>query len=86
MQIYNESLTNNQLSALISVDWQMSTKLDIEDVWNSFFLYSLLCDHFECKATLELAHNTHSQAIRLQPALQARNLRMAGPGQDAWSL
>lgn len=60
-------------------------ELDTKDVWNGFFLHSLLVDHMEQKTILELPHNATSQADRLKPQLQARNMRMAGPGQEEWS-
>jgi hypothetical protein len=37
------------------------------------------------RCSLEVAHNAESQAARLRPALQARNMKMAGPGQEAWN-
>jgi hypothetical protein len=66
-------------------NWQISLDLDVEDVWNGFFFHSLLLDHIERGVVLELDHNAPSQAARLHPALQARNERMAGPGQEEWN-
>ena len=71
--------------AFIPADWQTSVQLDIEDVWNGFFLHALLQEHFEQETILELVHHAPSQTSHLQPALQAQNLCMAGPGQEAWA-
>jgi hypothetical protein len=59
--------------------------MDVEDVYNSFFLYALLFDHHERGDIFELQHNAPSQAERLRPALEARNFRMAGTGQEEWN-
>jgi hypothetical protein len=59
--------------------------LSVEDVWNGLFLYWLLQDAEESMEALELVHDAPSQAKRLEPALRARNLRIAGPGQEAWN-
>jgi hypothetical protein len=34
---------------------------------------------------LEIDHKCHTQADRLRPALEARNARMMGPGQEQWN-
>ena len=49
-------------------------KLDTKDVWNGFFLHSLLLDHEEQNAVLEVQHNAPSQAERLWALLQSCNL------------
>jgi hypothetical protein len=59
--------------------------MDVDHVWDGFFLYSLLLDHAEHGAVLKLNHNAASQAMRIRPALQARNRRMRGTGQEEWS-
>ena len=87
-QIYNdglaaESRTSVTLPALF--EYSHSTKLSPEDVWDGLFLYWLLEDAQERGVALELIHDAASQAKRLQPALHARNVRIAGPGQEAWS-
>lgn len=58
--------------------------MDVDHVWDGFFLYSLLLDHAECGAVLKLNHNAASQAMRICPALQARNCQMRGTGQEEW--
>ena len=76
----------DEVKALLPADWQFSLQLDVDDVWNGFFLHALILDHLETgSAGLKLTHNVESQAKRLQPALQERNARMAGPGQEAWN-
>ena len=59
--------------------------MDVDDVWNIFFLYSLLLDHTEHKSILELDHNSPSQMQRLRPALQACTRQMRGTGQEEWN-
>ncbi|KAJ7078210.1 hypothetical protein C8R44DRAFT_896024 [Mycena epipterygia] len=46
---------------------------------------SLQMDVVDREDFLELAHDAPSQAERLRPALEARNIRMAGTGQDEWN-
>ncbi len=64
--------------------------MEIEDVWMGFYLHGLLNDIRERRdsgeeVVLELPHDAASQGERLRPALQARNQRMIGPGQENWS-
>jgi hypothetical protein len=59
--------------------------MDVEDVWNVFFLHNLILDHATRNSALQLSHNVPSQAERLRPALHDRNQRMAGPGQNTWN-
>ena len=73
------------ISAYLPANWSLSLQIDVENVWNAFFTYALLLDHAERRATLNLAHQSESHMKRLLPALQARNSRMAGPGQEAWN-
>jgi len=64
---------------------EFHTVLDVEDVWDGVMLHWLLEDAEERQEILELVDKAPSHAKRLQPALYARNLRMAGPGQEAWN-
>jgi hypothetical protein len=73
------------LSSSLPAAYSKSFTLDVEDVWNGLFLYWLLEDAEERMESLNLVHDAPSQAKRLEPALQARNLRIAGPGQEAWN-
>ncbi|PPQ79909.1 hypothetical protein CVT26_004187 [Gymnopilus dilepis] len=75
-RIYNDSIA----TALCP-----TPELNIEETWNGLLLYWLLQDLAEEGEILQLVHHAPSQAKRLQPALQARNLRMVGPGQEAWN-
>ena len=59
--------------------------MDVDDVWNAFFTYSLCLDHHERQETMELPHSAPSQAERLCVLLEARNIRMAGTGQEEWN-
>lgn len=75
--------TEDRVSRLSRL-WEHSLDLRTETVWDAFFLNGLILDFYERKQTLELANNAPSSA-RLQPALQARNERMVGPGQELWN-
>jgi hypothetical protein len=60
-------------------------EIDVDNVWNAFFTYSLCLDYHERKETMELPHSAPSQADRLRALLEARNARMAGTGQEQWN-
>ncbi|KAJ7705216.1 hypothetical protein B0H16DRAFT_1346377, partial [Mycena metata] len=83
-RIYNTSISKHVLEPLMPTDW-LRLQMDVDDVYNSFFLHALLLDHHERDVVLQLQHNAPSQAERLHPALEARNIRMAGPGQEEWN-
>lgn len=76
---------NPNVNPALPAEWSTSLELDVEDVWNGFYIYALILEHRESGSVLELAHNAESQAARLRPALQARNKKMAGTGQEAWN-
>ncbi|KAJ7211529.1 hypothetical protein C8J57DRAFT_1097682, partial [Mycena rebaudengoi] len=82
---YNCGLSNKAVAPSLPANWPTTFELDVEDVWNAFYLHNLLLDHATLDTTLELTHNASSQSERLRPSLLRRNIRMAGPGQDAWS-
>lgn len=65
--------------------WNHSLNLTTETVWDSFFLNALLLDSKQRGDTLELQHNVQNHATRLRPAIEARNERMVGPGQELWN-
>lgn len=67
------------------LNWSVTFEMDINHVWDAFFLHTLLLDHQERDESLILRHDAPSQAERLAPALRARNQRFAGPGQEAWN-
>jgi hypothetical protein len=81
-RIYN---LERPLNNLLPVAWATRLELDCRDVWNAFFLHSLLEDHAERHSTLQLPHQASSQDVRIREALRARNLRMVGPGQEEWN-
>ncbi|KAI0054519.1 hypothetical protein BV25DRAFT_1922614 [Artomyces pyxidatus] len=64
--------------------WPTSHILTVELVWDCFFLYGLLRDCEE-NATVLVLDNAADQADRLRPALEARTMAMAGPGQELWN-
>ncbi|KAJ7323513.1 hypothetical protein DFH08DRAFT_787851 [Mycena albidolilacea] len=82
--IYNTSISKDALRPYLPSDW-LSFEMDVDDVFNCFFLNALLLDHHEHQQILELRHDTPSQAERLRLALEARNICMAGPGQEEWN-
>jgi hypothetical protein len=84
-RIYNQGLQNESTKAALPANWSTSLYLDVEDVWNGFFLHALILEHHESNLVFKLDHKAESQAKRLQPALLNRNICMAGPGQEAWS-
>jgi hypothetical protein len=84
-RIYNTSISNDSVQSSLPTDWQTSFDLDVEDVWNGFFSYALLLDHHERKEPLKVQHNASSQPECLRPALEARNIRMTGTGQEEWN-
>jgi hypothetical protein len=48
-------------------------EIDVDNVWNAFFTYSLCLDYHERKETMELPHSAPSQADRLRALLESRN-------------
>ena len=84
-QIYNSGFVNEYIRAFLPAVWDHRLEMTIDNVWNRFFIHSLLLDHLERNAVLQLDHKAPPQARRLQPALQARNLRMRGTGQEHWN-
>ncbi|KAJ7113337.1 hypothetical protein C8R43DRAFT_1138631 [Mycena crocata] len=71
-------MSNATIRASLPVTWQTSLELDVEDVWNAFYIYSLLLDYQARGEVMQLSNNAHSQSERLRPALHERNARMAG--------
>ncbi|KAJ7429546.1 hypothetical protein B0H11DRAFT_2405433 [Mycena galericulata] len=71
-RIYNASISKDSFQPFMPTNW-LSLQMDVDDVYNSFFLYALLLDHHEHQQVFELEHNASSQAERLRPALEARN-------------
>jgi hypothetical protein len=84
-QIYNNSFVNKFISTSCTPVWSNNLELDVEDVWNGFFLHSLLLDHIKPGTVFELDHNASSQSHCLCPALEAQSLCIMGPGQEEWN-
>ncbi|KAJ7128595.1 hypothetical protein C8R44DRAFT_909853 [Mycena epipterygia] len=85
-RIYNTSISKDALEPLLPLDWQTTFQMDVEDVWNAFYTYSLRLDYHERQDVMELPHNSvSSQAERLRALLEVRNSRMAGTGQEEWN-
>lgn len=78
-------MLNEFVQASLPASFPTRLEIDTKDVWNGFFIHSLLLEHTEQQTNLVLQHNARSQAERLKPQLEARNARMAGPGQEQWS-
>jgi hypothetical protein len=53
---------NESICGSVPVVWHVSLEMDVDHVWDAFFIYSLLLDHAECDAVLKLDHNAPSQA------------------------
>ncbi|KDQ12188.1 hypothetical protein BOTBODRAFT_89130, partial [Botryobasidium botryosum FD-172 SS1] len=59
--------------------------LGYEHVMDGFLIHSLLQDLCERSSYLEVREDAESQILRLRPALEARNKRMVGIGQEMWN-
>lgn len=70
---------------LLPIEYSSRLKLDHELVWNALYLFWLLEDYERHKILLQLDHQASSQTERLSDALQARNLRLVGTGQEEWN-
>ena len=75
-------MKNTSLTQYLPADWKYSFNLDVDKVWSAFFLHGLLLD--VGTGTLDVPHDGANKH-RLRSALLARNIRMAGPGQDEWN-
>ncbi|KAJ7830210.1 hypothetical protein B0H13DRAFT_1566509, partial [Mycena leptocephala] len=84
-RIYNTSISKSYLESSLPLDWQTTFQMDVDDVWNAFYTYSLCLDYYERQEILELPHAAPSQAERLRPLLDLRNSHMAGTGQEEWN-
>ncbi|KAH9853344.1 hypothetical protein C2E23DRAFT_728888 [Lenzites betulinus] len=73
-RIYNTSQSEDALQ----------TPLTSENVWNAFYLHSLLLDKSRHGKHLIVPHHG-VQAIRFNSVLAERNLSMAGTGQPHWA-
>ena len=76
-------MNNPQIQDRLPPNWPVTFEMDVNNVWDSFFLNALLLDHEEREEHLVLPHDAPSQVERLAPALRQRNKRMEGPGQEA---
>ncbi|KAJ7065822.1 hypothetical protein C8F01DRAFT_1218892 [Mycena amicta] len=81
-KIYNESMKDRSLTPFLPADWGYTFDLDVEKVWNAFFLHGLLLD--VGSGSLEVPHDGFNKH-RFTAALLVRNQRMAGPGQTEWN-
>ncbi|KAJ7080155.1 hypothetical protein B0H15DRAFT_787367 [Mycena belliarum] len=84
-RIYNTSISKSALESDLPIDWQTTFQMDVDDVWNAFYTYSLRLDYHERQEVMELQHNAPSQADRLRSLLEVRNSNMAGTGQEEWN-
>ncbi|KAJ7125515.1 hypothetical protein C8R43DRAFT_1090555 [Mycena crocata] len=82
---YNDGLANQTVTSFLPAMWPYNFELDVEDVWNAFFLHNLILDHNARHLPLQLLHSAASQSERFRPALHERNARLAGTGQEAWN-
>jgi len=68
----------------LPTDWA-HLELDVDDVWNAFFLHTLLNQHEEREQTLVLPQRGYTQRERLLFAIRDENARMVGTGQEHWN-
>ena len=68
----------------LPIDW-VHLELDVDDVWNAFFLHILLDRHEERGQTLVLPHKGYTQRERFLVAIRDENARMVGTGQEHWN-
>ena len=69
----------------IPISWRYSLDMNTGTVWDAFFLHGLIMDSLDREETLELPHNGEDQSTRIDVALEHRNVRMVGPGQEYWN-
>lgn len=62
-----------------------SLDINTGTIWDVFFLNGLITDSLDCEETLELSHNGEDQSTRIDEALEHRNIRMVGPGEEYWN-
>ncbi|KAF6742244.1 hypothetical protein DFP72DRAFT_1179427 [Ephemerocybe angulata] len=84
-RIYNDGISKDLYEHSLLSSTAKSTILDVETVWNSLFLYWLVQDAQSRNVVFEYPDSADDQALRLKPALRARNERIAGPGQPEWN-
>ncbi|TCD59926.1 Hsp70 chaperone [Steccherinum ochraceum] len=80
--IYNMEHTSARNA--FPVDWSNIPELTTILVWDAFFLHALLLDAQERGDHLVL-DNSSDQDRRLDPALEARTRRVAGPYREYWN-
>lgn len=68
--IFNTSFVNQDIGDCIPPVWNYRLEMTVDDVWNGFFIHSLLLDHEDHGSILKLDHHAPSQMKQLQPALQ----------------
>jgi hypothetical protein len=84
-RIYNQSFAPAYIKSFLPSDWQPRLTLYYDDVWNAFFVHTLLLNHTSCGTLLQLPNKAKTQEDRLRVALEARNEQMKGTGQTEWS-
>jgi hypothetical protein len=84
-RVYNLAHANSFMLSSLPMDWSLYATMDTDTVLDAFFLYSLLLDCESIETSLILTHNVSSNVEHLEPALQACNSHMAGPGQPEWN-
>ncbi|PPQ78706.1 hypothetical protein CVT24_002284 [Panaeolus cyanescens] len=84
-KVYNETMSNTEAKDLLADVYRRDHELAGKTVWDSLFLFWLMEDHVENNTILEVNHQASTQAIHLEKALEARNDRMIGPGQELWN-
>jgi len=85
-RIYNDGMSDHGFDFTLPADWNKTFEMDVDDVWNGFYLNALLLDSAEHRQLLVLPHaQGMTQRQRLEAAIRARNKALEGPGQEAWN-
>ncbi|KAF8581765.1 hypothetical protein K439DRAFT_1274843, partial [Ramaria rubella] len=84
-RIYNQAFSPLAIKEILPSEWQPMLTCYYDDIWDSFFTYSLLLDSHTHAEVLELPHWRGTQADQLCPALEAQNERMMGIRMEQWN-
>lgn len=70
----------------LPLDWGPKLfELDVDDVWNAFFLHALLSDHRERGEVLVLPHKTKNTHEHVRVKLRERSSRDSGTQRENWN-
>ena len=84
-RIYNESIGIFEGRKHYQFQSSHATIMDTDNIWDAFFIYSLILDHQRRGSVLSLPHNSGTHRDRYGAALQERNQRFNGHNRDEWN-